>query len=204
MTLIYTSGGNGAVLPTDGDLVRFAPKGGARDLAGNVPHRDNPWVAITGDQELGVENPGVVSLGEDPYGIVRNDTITQVKLVTDISQSAQQIADSLGVQGSLVDFDIAKIMVEQTKDAVEKFDAFVKSRVGSETDYDTTIVGISEQEALTQLFNDIRVNLVDTSYGFSEQAINGILDGSITEDNYRSVVGEGDLELFAKMAEANI
>ena len=95
-------------------------------------------------------------------------------------------------------------MVEQTKDAVEKFDAFVKSRVGSETDYDTTIVGISEQEALTQLFNDIRVNLVDTSYGFSEQAINGILDGSITEDNYRSVVGEGDLELFAKMAEANI
>ena len=204
MTLIYTSGGNGAVLPTDGDLIRFAPKGGAQDLAGNVPHRDNPWVAITGDQELGVENPGVVSLGEDPYGIVRNDTITQVKLVTDISQDVQQIADSLGVQGSLVDFDIAKIMVEQTKDAVEKFDAFVKSRVGSETDYDTTMVGISEQEALTQLFNDIRVNLVDTSYGFSEQAINGILDGSITEDNYRSVVGEGDLELFAKMAEANI
>ena len=126
MTLIYTSGGNGAVLPTDGDLIRFAPKGGAQDLAGNVPHRDNPWVAITGDQELGVENPGVVSLGEDPYGVIGNDTVTQVKLITDISQSAQQIADSLGVQGSLVNFDIAKIMVEQTKDAVEKFDAFVR------------------------------------------------------------------------------
>ena len=95
-------------------------------------------------------------------------------------------------------------MVEQTKNSVDALDAFIKSRIGSETDYDTTITSISEQEALAQLFNDIRVNLLDTSYGFSEQTINGILDGSITEENYKNFVGEQELGVIATMTEANI
>lgn len=204
MMLVYAVSEMDAVLPNAGDMIRFAPRGSARDLVGNAPHAENPWVVITGNQDLGVENPGVVALGEDPYDIIKNNSVTQPKLITGTTQTAQQIADSLGVQGTLLDFDIAKIMVEQTKNSVDALDAFIKSRIGSETDYDTTITSISEQEALAQLFNDIRVNLLDTSYGFSEQTINGILDGSITEENYKAFVGEQELGVIATMTEANI
>ena len=204
MMLAYAVSEMDAVFPNAGDLIRFAPRGSARDLVGVAPHADNPWVVITGNQDLGVENPGVVALGEDPYDIIKNNSVTQPKLITGSTQTAQQIADSLGVQGTLLDFDIAKIMVEQTKNAVDALEIFIKSRIGSETDYDTTVTSISEQEALAQLFNDIRVNLLDTSYGFSEQTINGILDGSITEENYKSFVGEQELGVIATMTEANI
>lgn len=202
--LLYAASTEDAVLPNNGDRVRFVAKSLTRDLSGNSPHGNNPWVAVTGKQELAVECPGVIALGEDPYGIMHSDTVTQARLITSATQDAQQIGDSLGVQGTVVDFDIAKIMVEQTKTDISLLETFMESRIGSTTAYDTLVTSISEEEALAQLFNDIRGYLVDTSYGFSEQTINGILDGTITEANYRTAVAEQDLNAITSMTEANI
>lgn len=204
MILIYASTTKDAVLPTSGDLVRFALDVETRDLAGNVPHKGNPWVTITGNQELSYENPGVVALGEDPYGIIKNDTMTQAKFIANTTQNAQQIGDSLGVQGALIDFDASKIMIEQTQSAVNALETFIESRIQSTIVYDTTITAISESDALVQLFNDIRTMVVDTSYGFSKEMVNGVLEGSITEENYKLVVSAEDQALVATMAEANI
>lgn len=204
MILVYGSVTKDAILPTNGDLIRFAPNVATEDLVGNKPHKDNPWVPITGAQELNMESPGVVTLGDDPYDIIKNDTVTQAKLITNNLQNAQQIGDSLGVQGSLVDFDISKIMVEQTKKDVNALDGFIESKIGSTTVYDTVVTSISEEEAVAQLFSDIRTYVIDTSYGLSEQFVNGVIDGSITEENYLSVVPVEEQNVIASMAEANI
>ena len=204
MILVYGSVTKDAILPTNGDLIRFAPNVATEDLVGNKPHKDNPWVPITGAQELNMESPGVVTLGDDPYDIIKNDTVTQAKLITNNLQNAQQIGDSLGVQGSLVDFDISKIMVEQTKKDVNALDGFIESKIGSTTVFDTVVTSISEEEAVAQLFSDIRTYVIDTSYGLSEQFVNGVIDGSITEENYLSVVPVEEQNVIASMAEANV
>ena len=204
MWLIYGATAKDAVLPTSGDRVRFTVDGIVTDLAQNKAHKENPWVVIAGDQELSLESPNVVLIGEDPYDIIKKDSVTQALLIPNTAQNAQEIGDSLGVQGSLVDFDVSKIMIEQTQTAVNHLDAFIESRIDNTVHYDTTVTSISEEEALVQLFNDIRTVVVDTSYGFSEETVNGILDGAINEGNYKLIVRPEDQALIATMVEANV
>lgn len=204
MILMFNATTSEDILPNKGDLIRFAPNKETQDLAKNNPHRNNPWVPITGEEELSIQTPNVITMGEDPHGIIKNNSITQVKLITNTNQNVQQIADSLGVQGSLIDYDFSRIMIEQTQNDVNILENFIESKLGSTNTYDTIVTSISEAEALEQLFNDIRTFVVDTSYGFSEQTINGILEGSITENNFTSSTSIQDQAIIATMTEANI
>jgi len=207
MILVYGAGGDGLVLPNNGDRVRFATGFSneyVHDLLGNGPHADNPWVTITGEQDLKNESPNIVTVGEDPYGIIAKKATTQTLLISDGSQSAQQIGDSLGVQGSLIDYDIAKIMQDETQKAVNSLDAFIESRLGSTTTYDTTVTSISEEDALIMVFSDIRAGIVGENYNFTAATVAAIMDGSITESNYTDLISAEELDIIAKLTQDNI
>lgn len=205
MVMIYGSPSKGTVLPTSGDRIRFAlGLNHVHDMAGNGPHANNPWAIVTGDQEVRNQNPSVITVGEDPYEIIKNDLITQPLLVENNGQTVQQIGDSLGVQGSLVDFNMANIMMEESQNAVNAFDAFVESRLGSSTTYDTTISSIGTDEALVMVFSDIRTGVVGENFNFSTATVTAIMEGSITELNYMTMIPAEEQEIISKLVQDNI
>lgn len=189
MTLVYAASINDDAIPTSGDLIRFAPEWNltcARDLSNNAPHLNNPWVFITGEQSLSVESPNLVTISaENP--IIANTKTTQPILITDNSLTAQQIGDSLGVQGNLIDFDIYKVIQEETQKEISALDAYIdKLIVEAEDDtvYSTSTIG--EAEALKQLFDDIASGIVTESYGISATVIEAVQTGALTSENYKS------------------
>lgn len=207
MILIYSVHTQDVILPTNGDLIRFVSgkDNVAKDLLGNTPHKDNPWATITGDQDISNESPGVIAVGEDPFNIISNvKETTQPNLITNTTQTAQQIGDSLGVQGNLIDYDISKIMIEQTQKDVDALDNFITSKLGSTTTYDTSITVMTEEEAITLLFADISAGVVGEAYGISEEVVIAIQEGTITIDNYKSKVPDSVKTAITKLVETNI
>lgn len=205
LILIYSPSTDDAILPDNGDQVRFLVEGAeTEDLSGNKPHKNNPWVSITGDQEVSNEAPGVIDVGEDPYGIIANKETTQPTLITNINQDVQSIGDSLGVQGHLIDFDISKIMLEETQKDINSLDAFIESQLGSITTYDTVITSMTEDEALTQIFKDIEAGLVGENYGLSEETVAAVLSGKITKENYKSSMPRDEVSAITNLVDESI
>lgn len=205
IVLIYSPSKMDAVLPDNGDQIRFLFENTTvEDLSGNKPHKNNPWVTITGDQEVSNEAPGVVAVGEDPYGIIANKETTQPTLITDINQDVQSIGDSLGVQGHLVDFDISKIMFEETQKDINALDAFIETRLGSTTSYDTLITGITEDEALDQIFKDIEAGMVGEAYGISEETVAAVISGTITKENFSSAMSKDEVAAIKNLVTESV
>ena len=203
--LIYSPSKQNAVLPNNGDLIRLlADDVITEDLSGNKPHKDNPMATITGDQDISNEAPGVIAVGEDPFGIIANKETTQPTLITNISQNAQSIGDSLGVQGHLIDLDISKIMFEETQKDINILDAFIESHLGSTTSYDTLITGITEEEALEQLFKDIEAGIVGEAYGISEEMVSAVIEGTITMENFKSKVSKDDINAISTLVNQSV
>lgn len=205
MTLIYSSTTQDAILPDNGDLVRFATAmESAQDLLGNAVHVNNPWATITGDQELTNKSPSIITVGSDPYNIIKKDSITQTILITDTKQDAQQIGDSLGVQGSLIGYDISKIMQEESQKSINSLDAFIESKLGSSTTYDTTVTSITEDEARNQVFADINAGTVGENFGLSETTVAEIQQGTINESNYKSKLSGDEIAIIEKLTQDNV
>lgn len=204
MVFVYSSTDLDVVVPTAGDQIRFNPDNETKDLVGNVPHKNNPWVPITGEQEFSNESPKVITIGEDPYNIIKTDIITQPMIITNLTQNAQEIGDSLGVQGNLIDYDFSKIVIEKTKKEAQTLESFIESRLENITSYDTLITSISEQEALSQVFADIRTGELNSMYGFSEETIAAVIAGTITEENFNSSISENELLVITKLMQDNI
>lgn len=204
MMLFYQSATPNATIPNHGDLIRFAPSEKIQDLAGNIPHKDNPWATITGNQELATESPKVITMKEDFYNITSSKESTKPILITNQVQNAQQVGDSLGVQGSLIDYDLSKIMIDETKKEVNNLEAFIESKIKSTATYDTVVTSISEEEAQKQVIADIRTGILDTAYGFSETTIIAINEGFINEANYSVALPPNEIEIFNKLVQNNI
>lgn len=203
--LIFGSSINDAVYPDNGDMIRFLLNGSfTTDYSGNRPHDNNPWVMITGDQELSNEAPGLIAVGEDPYGIISNKETTQPTLITNTNQNAQNIGDSLGVQGHLIDFDISKLMQEETQKRITSLDAFIETQLGSTTSSDTVITGITEAEALSDIFKDIQNGIIGTNYLLSEETINGVMNGTITKDNYKSKMSNSEVTSIKQLVQESV
>ena len=211
MVLVYSGSTTiDAVIPMDGDRIRFVPGNkmpSTRDLVGIAPHKDNPWVIITGEQELSNESPNVVTVGSD-NPIVANSTPTQPVLITNTDQTAQEIGDSLGVQGNLIDFDIYKVIQDQTKKEIAALDAYIDKMLGDVATDDTvwTYTQMSEEDALKQLFEDIENGLVTDAFGLSEELISAVKNGEVTAANYKKsgVVSKEDLSLIDKLVKEQV
>ncbi|SHK96993.1 fibro-slime domain-containing protein [Fibrobacter sp. UWEL] len=205
LILIYSPADDDAVLPDNGDQIRFLYKDVKTvDLSGNAPHWNNPWVTITGDQEVSNEAPGVVALGEDPYGIISNPETTQPTLITNINQDVQSIGDSLGVQGHLIDFDISKIMQEETQNDIDALEAFIETRLGSTTTYDTVITAMTNDEALAEIFSDIKNGIIGDNYMISEETVAGVMNGTITASNYTSKMSKSEVATIKELVNNSV
>lgn len=205
ITMVFSPSTLDAVYPTDGDQVRFVPgENMAEDLLGNVPHKYNPWVTIIGDQELTNQSPGLIDVGEDPYGIIaKKEETTQTFLITDTKQDAQTIGNDMGVQGNLIDFDISKIMAEQTMKDIEKLDKYVAKLTGAskaDTTYEYTQK--SAEEVTQELFADIMTG--EFSAGLDETTIEKIRNGEITKDNYKKQIKDEELETIEELIKVGV
>ena len=98
------------ILPDVGFMVRLIP-GVLPDLNGNVPHVDNPWRRIEGEQRVGVETPGVVAVDPAtwtpdkwPYG---KQDVAPVRV--DVSKKIEDIIAEKGLPGELIKYDLSEV-----------------------------------------------------------------------------------------------
>ena len=206
MSIIFVGSSVSQVIPSVGDLIRFTPGSGAtaQDLSLNRPHKDNPWVSITGEQEMTISSAGLVSL--DPSNpIVRSDSSTVPKLVTEENKSVEQVAGDFGVQGHLVSFDVGTLISDQTKEDVAELDNFINQLMNSGT-FDTTITKMSVAEATQQLIEDIKNDRLGGAYGISDTVLNAIKEGLITAQNLTSspLLTNEDKQAFNELVNTSI
>ena len=206
MSIIFVGSSVSQVIPSVGDLVRFTPGDGAtaQDLSLNRPHKDNPWVSITGEQEMTISSAGLVSLDpENP--IVRSDSSTVPKLVTEENKSVEQVAGDFGVQGHLVSFDVGTLISDQTKEEVAELDNFINTLMNSGT-FDTTITKMSVTDATKQLIEDIKNDRLGGAYGISDTVLAAIKEGLITADNLTTspLLTNEDKQAFNELVNTSI
>lgn len=208
--LVFTKGGLKDVVPAVGDSVRFTPPslgGQALDLVNAVPHEDNPWVRITGEQKVTVTSPKVVTLSpesanfDSAAAIIRSETATVTKLVTsEQTLSAEQVGAIYGTQGhylgdldmaQLVENEIAEIVkaVQGTPAYVDKNDPAVNGSDGSAGSIGPNGLPIG---AKTYTIEDI-ITAVSTGkmtideaqdrFGLSDVIVDAYENGLLTKEN---------------------
>ena len=97
------------VLPEVGFMVRLIP-GVLQDLNGNVPHENNPWRRIEGEQRVDVETPGVVVLDPQdwtPEKWPHKNDVTPVRV--DVSKKIEDIIADIGFPGELIKYDLSEV-----------------------------------------------------------------------------------------------
>jgi hypothetical protein len=93
-------------LPEVGDYVRLLP-GEFRDRSGNVAHVNNPKVRIVGEQRTEIKAPGVVTISRNPEDWPYKEPI--VPTVVPSNMALQDIIDSVGMPGLLLNFNIGEL-----------------------------------------------------------------------------------------------
>ena len=205
MDLLFSMATYDAIVPSVGDSVGFVPGGStekvAIDMTGNKPHKYTPMVRISGDQEMEITGSDVHPVNPD-NPIVKDTTTTQSFLITNKDVDAQYVSDSLGVHGHLIGFDVAELISTQTSEEIAALDALITELLNGGKD-DTTFTGteITREEATTQLIELIKKGQVT---GFTDDAFFGIEDGTITVENYKTMLKGDDLKLFETYVESGI
>ena len=128
------------ILPEVGFMVRLVP-GVLPDLNGNVPHVDNPWLRIEGEQRVGVESPGVVGIdpanwnpGTWPY---QND-VAPVRV--DVAKNIDDVIAETGLPGELIKFDLSEVAKTLLLNSSESRDVVLsKVKIKWEVEYFSTL-----------------------------------------------------------------
>lgn len=207
MTLLFTMATYDAVIPSVGDSVGFVPgQGGsttdvAVDLSENKPHRYTPMVRITGQQDMQITGPDVRPISpENP--IIDTAKTTEPFLITNTDADAKYVSDSLGVDGHLIGFDVAELIATQTAEEIASLDALISTLLNAGKDDTTyTVLEITEEESVAQLLAAIESGSIT---GFSDSTYQGVMDGTITADNYKKKLKGDDLDLFKEYVERGI
>ena len=95
-----------STLPEVGDYVRLLP-GELKDRSGNAAHMNNPKVRIVGEQRTEIKAPGVVTISQNPEAWPHQDPI--VAVVVPSNKSLQDVIDSVGLPGLLLNFNIGEL-----------------------------------------------------------------------------------------------
>jgi hypothetical protein len=98
------------ILPDVGFYVRLVP-GVLPDLNGNVPHVNNPWLRIEGEQRVDMETPGVVALDPETWNRetwVGGDNDVAPVLV-DVTKTIDEVIAEKGYPGELIKFDLSEV-----------------------------------------------------------------------------------------------
>ena len=207
MDLLFTMSTFDAVIPSVGDSVGFVPGEGGKstnvalDMKANKPHKYTPMVRITGQQDMQITGTDVLPLSpENP--IVKNPETTQPKLITNTDADAKAVSDSLGVQGHLIGFDVAELISTQTANEIASLDALISTLLNAgEDDTTYTVTEITEAQSVAQLIAAIESGSIT---GFTDETYQGVMDGTITADNYKKKLSGDDLALFNEYVERGI
>ena len=100
-------------LPEVGDYVRLLP-GEFKDRSGNAAHVNNPKVRIVGEQRTEIKAPGVVTISRNPEAWPYKEPI--VPTVVPSNKSLQDIIDSVGMPGLLLNFNIGELATSMLMD----------------------------------------------------------------------------------------
>lgn len=207
MDLLFTMTTVDAVIPSVGDSVGFVPgEGGssvnvALDLNNNKPHKYTPMVRISGQQDMQITGTDVRPISAD-NPIIDTAGTTSPFLIPNTDVDAKHVADSLGVQGHLVGFDVAELIATQTADEIASLDALISTLLNAGKDDTTyTVTEITEEESAAQLIALIESGTIT---GFTDEAYQGVQDGSITADNYKKKLKGDDLALFEEYVQSGI
>ena len=191
------------ILPEVGFMVRLIP-GVVPDLNGNVPHVNNPWRRIEGEQRVGLETPNVVGIDPanwTPEKWPYKDDVAPVRV--DVSKKIEEIIAETGLPGELITFDLSevgkslllnsdesrdvvlsKVMIKWTVEYFSTLGQFVNSNSGVVACNDKSIFGTDcvENPGNVFLMWDARSNkgrLVGTGAYIAKLKFKIISDGNL-------------------------
>ena len=207
MKLLFTMTTYDAVIPSVGDSVGFVPgEGGhsmnvALDLNSVKPHKYTPMVRITGQQDMQITGTDVRPISPD-NPIIDTASTTEPFLISNTDADAKYVSDSLGVQGHLVGFDVAELISTQTANEIASLDALISTLLNAGKDDTTyTVTQITEEQSIAELIAAIESNAIT---GFTDEVYQGVLDGTITANNYKKKLTGDDLALFNEYVQRGI
>lgn len=192
--LIFTKGTEKDFIPTVGDSVRFTPpsqNGQALDLVGVGPHEQNPWIRITGEQNVRVTSPSIIDL--DPHNpafdsakvIIENPKATVPKLVSgENSVSAKQVASVYGTQGHFLGtLDMAELVENEIAEIIKEIQNNPTYTDGNSITTGTAQT-LSIEDIVTMLSNG-QTNTMEAKdrFGLSDIIIDAYDNGLLTPEN---------------------
>ena len=138
--VLYQKTSDNVVLPDVGFMVRLVP-GVLQDLNGNVPHVNNPWRRIEGEQRVGVETPGVVSV--DPMNWTPEKWPYQADVApvrVDVSKKLDDVIAESGLPGELITFDLSEVAKTLLLNSDEPRETVLaKAKIKWEVEYFSTL-----------------------------------------------------------------
>lgn len=187
------NGGLNDVVPAVGDSIRLVPGQAplylgsgniAYDLSATAPHVNNPWVRITGDQEVQVTSAPVASIdpsNDKTVEIVTSKEPTIPKLITDMTMDVEDVVEEYGTQGHLIGFDMAQLAANENAAIVADID---KGKL-------TVDVLLAIERG------DISVKKAKKQYDLSDATVDAIKDNSLRSSNIAGVKN-GTVKIVSK------
>ncbi|MCF0215554.1 MAG: fibro-slime domain-containing protein [Fibrobacteraceae bacterium] len=183
--LLFANVSQTDVLPQVGDTIRFTP-GVGNDLAGVVPHVNNPWVRITGEQNVIPDSPPLVivdekNITEETRQILNSDSATVPKLTE--ATDAKEAAAEFGVQGSLLPASLKNVVENEITNTITtvQADTAVMNLYQSNPTLLTTIVKEIEETGSSTTAKAMGVKI-------SKDVTKAIKQGTISSKNISSFV----------------
>ena len=153
--VLYQKTSDNVVLPDVGFMVRLVP-GVLQDLNGNVPHVNNPWRRIEGEQRVGVETPGVVAV--DPMNWTPERWPYQADVApvrVDVSKKLEDVIAERGLPGELITFDLSEVAKTLLLNSDEPRETVLaKAKIKWEVEYFSTLGQFVNAQSGTVACND--------------------------------------------------
>lgn len=100
---------DGGVMPTVGDSIRLVP-GGLADLSENTPHKNNPWVRITGEPRVQIDVPGLMKIYADTLP-KWNDKAGVKPIAIATEANLLDVTAQTGLPGHLIHYALGELVL---------------------------------------------------------------------------------------------
>ena len=193
--LIFRSTTNDkANIPVMGDSIKLVP-GVHTDLLHRSTPDNNPFVRISGEQNVVITSAPVVTIGESDSSksIIKNPNPTVPKIVQeDKPMTAKEVAESYGAQGHyLGDLSLSSLV----KDEVSALESAIKNVNAKNIENN----GKNLETILTEVqTNQISLDQANKMYNLGPEIVTAYLDGIITANDVTGIAN-GNTSVIEKI-----
>ena len=194
--LIFRSARNDkeAYIPVMGDSIKLVP-GVHADLLHRSTPDNNPFVRISGEQNVVITSAPVVTIGESDSSksIIKNPNPTVPKIVQeDKPMTAKEVAESYGAQGHyLGDLSLSSLV----KDEVSALESAIKNVNAKNIENN----GKNLETILTEVqTNQISLDQANKMYNLGPEIVTAYLDGIITANDVTGIAN-GNTSVIEKI-----